>query len=168
MTCEEIQNLMLELDAQAATSADVRKHLIVCADCRAAFRDYEDVLASLREMPALEPSVGFTERIVARVSEQRAFRRQLTLAIAAVVAIAGGAWFFATTLENWLDLALATATTQTVSWLTWDWGKFSATNFVGIQFLGLPVWQIGAVLCALALGWLVTEALDYLPRKTRR
>ena len=56
MTCEEIQNLMLELDAQAATSADVRKHLIVCADCRAAFRDCEDVLARDRKTTRLNSS----------------------------------------------------------------------------------------------------------------
>ncbi len=168
MNCNEIQDLMLEAESQETVDEAVRKHLIGCAHCRAAWRDYEDVLSSLREMEALQPSEGFTERIVARLAEQRTFRRQLAFALAAVVAVAAGGWFFAATLEGWMGLATAKVGLWSETWLVFDLEAFMPTSLFGTRVLGLPLWQLAAALGALGLGWVVTEALDFLPQHERR
>ena len=176
MTCEEIQQLMLEAEAQEMAHEEVRKHLLVCADCRVAWREYEEVMASLREMESMSPPPGFTERIVTRVAMQRAFRRQMVLAALVVVGVGTMAWLFSEQAYGWLSATLS-ASTWTATWLPhWyiakDW--FSSFDFettistVRWQWFGLPVWQIGLLLGVLGLGWVVAEALDYLPRKTRR
>ena len=168
MNCNEIQSLMLEAESQETVDDAVRKHLLICAPCRAVWRDYEDVLASLREMEALQPSAGFTERIVARVAEQRAFRRQLAFAAAAAIAVSVGGWFFAGTLESWMGLATAKVGVWSETWLAYDLEALMPRSLIGGHLFGLPLWQFAAALAALGLGWVVTEALDYLPKRARR
>ena len=165
MNCDEIQKLMLEADAQATADDVVRKHLIVCSDCRAAQREFDEVIASLREMEAMQPSGGFTDCIVARLAAERAFRRQLIFAAAAVVTLIVGAWFFAAMIEGTLTMSANAARVWTESWAALDWSGWMSLR---IQRLGLPLWQLVAVVGALGLGWLVTEVLEYLPIRRRR
>lgn len=106
-----------DLDAfhSASLSNNAREHLDECAECTALIRQDQDLVNRLAMLPAFEPSAGFTDRVLARVTvAQPALVRFRVprLALAAALFVALGAsivWsmFNRTLLLGWLNHSAA-------------------------------------------------------------
>jgi hypothetical protein len=100
---DEIAGLVLG-DIEGERRAAMAAHLLQCASCR---HEYDELSATVEELlpavPAVQPPIGFDQRVLGRLgtlSGRRARRRRWWLAGAAatLVAVAAGAagWFAAT------------------------------------------------------------------------
>ena len=110
-----IQHLTADdLDAfhSASLSIAAREHLDECAECRALVTTDAALLKALAALPALEPSAGFADRVMARVEVKRPalvrVRVPSRVALAATLLVALGAsigWslFNRAQLASWLD-----------------------------------------------------------------
>ena len=71
MKCEEWQHRLVELWGEGPTP-EMQRHASECAACRRQLLDQRLIVAafqSLRLEPVPEPSIGFSERLVRRLSE---------------------------------------------------------------------------------------------------
>lgn len=106
-----------DLDAfhSASLSSDARQHLEECAECRELALADRALLNALTKLPSFEPSVGFADRVMARVKLQPAARRVFQwprVALAASLLIGLGAsvgWslFNRGVLLSWLNNSAA-------------------------------------------------------------
>jgi hypothetical protein len=72
MTCEEVKALLgdyLDRTLDTATTTRVATHLISCAPCGAEANDLTDCIDQIACLPALEPPLGFAQRVMAHVHE---------------------------------------------------------------------------------------------------
>jgi len=85
----------------AREAAEMRAHLVTCADCAAELDAVRDARTSVRSLPAVEPPAGFLERLLveleavddgpvrSRVAAVLPLRRRAALANAAAAVVAG-------------------------------------------------------------------------------
>ena len=85
MNCEEVKSHLVEyLDKtlDTPTTTRVATHLISCALCGAEASDLADCVHQVADLPALDPPIGFAQRVMAHVREIEAkptFRERLFL-----------------------------------------------------------------------------------------
>ena len=83
----------------AREAAELRAHLVTCADCAAELDAVRDARTSVRSLPAVEPPAGFLDRLLVELDQQEPsrsrlaavlpLRRRAALANAAAAAVAG-------------------------------------------------------------------------------
>jgi len=72
MNCEEVANHFsdyLDKSLDTATMTRVATHIIACPLCRAESNDLADCIEQVANLPALDPPIGFTQRVMAHVRE---------------------------------------------------------------------------------------------------
>ena len=72
MNCEEVANHIsdyLDKSLDTATMTRVATHIIACPLCRAESNDFADCIEQVAGLPALDPPLGFVQRVMAHVRE---------------------------------------------------------------------------------------------------
>jgi putative zinc finger protein len=72
MNCEEVANHFsdyLDKSLDTATMTRVATHIIACPLCRAESNDLADCIEQVANLPALDPPIGFAQRVMAHVRE---------------------------------------------------------------------------------------------------
>lgn len=72
MTCAEVQLLLseyIEKSLETIRMKAVDIHLLSCASCRAETEGLMDCIRQISDLPLLDPPIGFTQRVMAHVSE---------------------------------------------------------------------------------------------------
>lgn len=69
-------SLHLEGESSPAEDAQVRTHLVECAECRQEFADLKATLVLVRELPTIAAPEGFEAQVLLRLNEARAVSNQ--------------------------------------------------------------------------------------------
>jgi hypothetical protein len=75
MNCDEVQARLseyLEKSLPPGTIKDTEEHLASCARCRAEAESLGDCMRRIASLPEVDPPLGFTQRVMARVRESEA------------------------------------------------------------------------------------------------
>jgi hypothetical protein len=118
-----------DLDAfhSASLSNEALQHLDECTDCRTMLQQDAALLVALAQLPALEPSSGFTDRVMARVEVKRAPARVFSprIALAATVVVALGASIIWSLLNR----------EQLLAWLNQSASAVGSSLWTGVRVL---------------------------------
>lgn len=142
-TPEELEALLPRFRAEAGPDAAVRHHVADCDRCRRELERLREVDEALTALPAVEPSPGFTDAVMARVRLPVPWYRRLLAWIAArwtVVVPAGSLAAASAALGLWI-FTRPGVTPGGV--LDWTLTRISALFWNGVVELGRLVWISG-------------------------
>jgi anti-sigma factor RsiW len=150
MNCDEVKRSLQdyvtrELDPDSRRLFDA--HLVECSECQRELALMTAVVSTLDHQAVLEPSAGFSHKVLASLPRQR---RALLLspwwAVALVPVLGGLAWLFRAPLERTLVELLGRSgiANVTLPALTMQNAEIAAAAVAG---LGLLVAAGGAVFC---------------------
>jgi anti-sigma factor RsiW len=149
MNCEETRRLVQDYVTRELSVDDRRRfdaHLVECGECQRELALMTALVSTLDHQPVLEPSPGFSRKVLASLPRQRSFALSPWWSLALAPLLAGAVWLFRAQLERGIVALLGRSgfNSITVPVLSVQGAGIAAAVVAG---LGLLVAAGGAVFC---------------------
>jgi anti-sigma factor RsiW len=103
MNCEETRRLVQDYVTRELSVDDRRRfdaHLVECGECQRELALMTALVSTLDHQPVLEPSPGFSRKVLASLPRQRSFALSPWWSLALAPLLAGLVWLFRVPLER--------------------------------------------------------------------